>query len=71
MVVELPPKIFHKFDVNLHEIFTVHGITPESIVSSAESFKKDRCQYVNEVLVNRSFKLAQENVWLGELTVPP
>ena len=30
------------------------------------------CQvYVHEILVNPLFKLAQEKVWLGELTVPP
>ena len=28
-------------------------------------------KYVHEVVVNRLFKLAQEKVWLGELTVPP
>ena len=28
-------------------------------------------KYVHEVLVNCLFKLAQEKVWLGELTVPP
>ena len=28
-------------------------------------------KYVHDVLVNRLFKLAQEKVWLGELTVPP
>ena len=28
-------------------------------------------KYVHEVLVNRLFKLAQEKIWLGELTVPP
>ena len=27
-------------------------------------------KYVHEVLVNSLFKLAQEKVWLGELTVP-
>ena len=27
--------------------------------------------YVHEVLVNCLFKLAQEKVWLGELTVTP
>ena len=27
-------------------------------------------QYVQEVLVNRLVKLAQEKVWLGELTIP-
>ena len=38
---------------------------------SAESFKKGCCQYVHGVLFNCLFKLAQEKVWLGELTVPP
>ena len=28
-------------------------------------------KYVHEVLVNCLFKLVQEKVWLGELTVPP
>ena len=28
-------------------------------------------KYVHKVLVNCLFKLAQEKVWLGELTVPP
>ena len=28
-------------------------------------------KFVHEVLVNRLFKLAQEKVWLGELTVLP
>ena len=45
------------------------------LLPSAESFKKDCCQlqakYVHKVLVNCLFKLAQEKVWLGELTVPP
>ena len=29
-----------------------------------------KLKYVHEVLVNCLVKLAQENVWLGELTVP-
>ena len=28
-------------------------------------------KYVHMLLVNCLFKLAQEKVWLGELTVPP
>ena len=28
-------------------------------------------KYVHEILVKCLFKLAQEKVWLGELTVPP
>ena len=53
-----------------HEIIFMVILLP-----SAESFKKGFCQlqakYVHEVLVNCLLKLAQENVWLGELTVPP
>ena len=38
------------------------------IISTVVSYKR---KYVHEVLVNCLFKLAQEKVWLGELTVPP
>ena len=44
---------------------------------SAESFKKGCCQLQAKVHVcgrstdNCLFKLAQEKVWLGELTIPP
>ena len=45
------------------------------LLPSAESFKKVvvsyKGKYVYKVLVNRLFKLAQEKVWLGELTVLP
>ena len=30
-----------------------------------------KLKYVHKVLVNHLFKLSQEKVWLGELTVPP
>ena len=40
------------------------------LLASAESFKKGCCQ-LHEVLVNCLFKLAQEKVWFGELTVLP
>ena len=53
-----------------HEI-----ISTVILLSSTESFKKGCCQlqakYVHEALVNCLFKLAQEKVWLGELTVLP
>ena len=26
--------------------------------------------YVHELLINRSFKLSQEKIWLGKLTAP-
>ena len=45
------------------------------LLPSAETFKRVvvsyKPKYVQEVLVNCLFKLAQEKVWLGELTVPP
>ena len=51
-----------------HEIISMVILLP-----SAVSFKKGCCQfkrkYVHEVLVNCLFKLAQEKVWLGELTI--
>ena len=38
------------------------------LLPSAESFKEDCC---HEVLINCLFKLAEEKVWLGELTISP
>ena len=63
------PAQFHTFVEIDHEIISTVILLP-----SAESIKKGCCQlqrkYVHEVLVNCLFKLAQENVWLDELTVP-
>ena len=57
----------HTFVEIVHEIISMVILLP-----SAESFKKGCCQLqAKEVLVNCLFKLAQENAWLGELTVPP
>ena len=67
------PAQSHTFVELDHEIISTVILLP-----SAESFKKGCCQLqakvctkVHEVLVNGLFKLAQEKVWLGELTVPP
>ena len=64
------PAQSHIFVENDHKIISTVIIRP-----SAESFKKGCCQlqanFAHEVLVNRFFKLAQEKVWLGELTFPP
>ena len=53
-----------------HEIISTAILLP-----SAELFKRVvvsyKRKYVQEVLVNCLFKLAQEKVLLGELTVPP
>ena len=63
------PARSHTFVEIDHEIISTIILLP-----SAVSFKKGCCsykrKYVHEVLVNCLFKLAQEKVWLGELTVP-
>ena len=59
----------HTFVETDHEIISTVILLP-----SADSFKKGCCQLQAKVcaqlLVNRLFKLAQEKVLLGELTVP-
>ena len=69
-VASLIPALSHTFMEIDHEI-----ISTVILLLSAESFKKGcvsyKQTYVHEVLVNLFFKLAQEEVWLGELTVPP
>ena len=62
------PRSFVEID---HEIISTVILLP-----SAESFKirvvvSYKRKYVHEVLVNCLLKLAQEKVWLGELTIPP
>ena len=58
----------HTFVEIDHEI-----ISMVILLASTESFKEGCCQLqaevCHEVLVNLLFKLAQEKVWLGELTV--
>ena len=60
----------HTFVEIDHEIISMVILLP-----STESFKRVvvsyKRKYVQEVLVNCSFKLAQEKVWLGELTIRP
>ena len=70
-VASLIPARSHTFVEIDHEIISTVIHLP-----SAESFKKGCCQVQAKVCaqstsqVNRLFKLAQEKVWLGELTVP-
>ena len=63
------PARSHTFVEIDHEIISTVILLP-----SAESFMKGCCQLQAKVcarlLVNCLFKLAQEKVWLGELTVP-
>ena len=66
-VASLIPARSHTFVEIEHEIISMVILLP-----SAESFKKACCQlqaYVPEVLVNCLFKLAQEKVWLGAMTI--
>ena len=63
------PARSHTFVEIYHEIISTVILLP-----SAESYKKgcvsDTSMYVHKAMVNRLFKLAQEKVWLGALTVP-
>ena len=52
-----------------HEIISVVILLPSA--NSRRVVVSYKRKYVHEVLVNCLFKLAQEKVWLGELTVPP
>ena len=64
-VASLFPARSHTFVEVDHEIFSI------ILLPSADSFKKGCCQLQAKVLLaNCLFKLAQEKVWLGALTVP-
>ena len=58
-----------------HTFVEIDQLSMIILLPSAESFKKGfvtyKRKYVHETLVNYLFKLAQEKVWLGELTIPP
>ena len=58
------PARSHTFVEIDHEIISTVILLPSRRV--VVSYKR---KYVHEVLVNCLFKLAQEKVWLGELTV--
>ena len=70
------PGVTSSIPVRSHTFVEIdHMIISTLLIPSAESFKKGCCQLqanvCARVLVNGLFKLAQEKVWLGELTVPP
>ena len=70
-VASLIPARSHTFvEIDHHEIIAMVILLP-----SAESFKKGCCQLQAKVCARSTgyclLKLAQEKVWLGELTVPP
>ena len=63
----LIPAQSHTFVEIDHEIISSAILLPSSYSRSVVVYKR---KYVQEVLVNRLVKLAQEKVWLGELNVP-
>ena len=63
-VASLIPAWSHTFVEIDHDIISRVILVPSPVVSYKQ-------KYVHEVLVNCLFKLAQEKVWLGELTIPP
>ena len=66
-VATLIPAWSHTFVEIDHEIISTVILFPSAeSIRVVVSYKR---KYVNELLVNRLFKPAQEKVWLGELTV--
>ena len=63
------PAMSHTFVEIDHEILYTVILLP-SLNHSRRVVVSYNRKYVYEVLVNCLFKLAQEKVWLGELTVP-
>ena len=55
----------HTFVVIDHEVISTFILLP-----SVDSFRRVVVSYKHELLVIRLFKLAQEKVWLCELTAP-
>ena len=64
------PARSHTFVVIDHEKISTVILLP-SAVSQRRIVVSYKWKDVHELLVNRLFKLTQEKVWLGELTVPP
>ena len=69
-VASLIPARFHTFVEIDHEIIStvISSLPLNHLRRVVVSYKR---KYLHKVLVNRLLKLAQENVQLGELTVPP
>ena len=69
-VASLIPVLSHTFEEIDHEIIsTVISSLPLNHSRRIGVSYKGKC--VHKALVNRLFKLAQEKVWLVELTIPP
>ena len=73
-VASLIPAHFHTSLEIDHEIISTVIILPSTaniLVYSKRVVVSYKRKYARKVLVNRLFKLAQEKVWLSELTIPP
>ena len=64
------PAPSHTFVEIDHKIIST-SLSSLLLKHSRRVFVSYKGKYVQEVLVNGLFKLAQEKVWIGELTVPP
>ena len=68
-VASLILALSHTFlEIDNEIIFTAFSSLP--LIRSRRVGVSYKRKYVHELLVNHLFKPAQENVWLGELTVP-
>ena len=65
---EFDPVRSHTFVEIDHEMISTVILLP--LIHSRRVVVSYKGKYVQELLVNRLFKPAQEKVWLGELTVP-
>ena len=65
----IPARSHNFVEIDHGMIFTV--ILLPSANHSRRVVVSYKRKYVQELLVNCLFELAQEKVWLGELTVPP
>ena len=74
-VVNSIPARSHTFVEIDHEIVStviyMYGVLQNPLNHSRRVVVSYKRKYVHELLVNCLFKLAQEKVWLGELTVSP
>ena len=61
----------HTFVEIDHEIISTVILLLSTQIHSRRVVVSYKRKYVHKLLDNSLFKLAQEKVWLGELTVPP
>ena len=66
VVSSIPVHTFVEID---HEMF-LRSFSSLPLIHSRRVVVSYKRKYVHELLVNRLFKPAQENVWFSELTVP-